>query len=108
MGRDAVYLDRMFHDIDSAYLLFEGQLKSSVSSSKHFTTYKLRFLQPIHFNCTELDRYKNEKYLSSSFDLVLESELLKTIRYNNNNYQHFILATYDFVYEIICIGYEME
>lgn len=106
-SRNALYLDEVKHYFQPPTLLFKGALNSTYSIDKSFPAYTIEFVQPIFFNCLELDRYKREKYLSSSFDLVVDSELCKDLL-AEHTHNHYVLATYDYVYEIVATNYSMH
>ena len=45
----------------------------------------------------------------SSFDEVIDSEWIQTLRGKvNKTHRHFLVQTYDEVFEIVCSGYEFK
>lgn len=110
-GRDAIYLDLMQQNINTAELIFEGDFNSSLISVKFdcdFVPYKFIFKHVIYFQCCELESYTGSKTVSQ-FDVVENSDLL--LRFNDlstENHKHFVLETYDWVYDILAVDYKLE
>jgi hypothetical protein len=116
-GRDAIYLDLVEHK--NNVLTFSGEINSeligkNITGSNDFIKYTLSFFETIFYKCWELDYYDNEKLLASSFDVVNDSKLIEEINLLENirknkkiteNHKHYILATYDYIYEIVSSKY---
>lgn len=104
-GRNAIYLDEVHQRFDPPTpLFFKGALSTSCcqeyKGTSKFIDYSLLFENTKFFSCCELDYYKHEKSLSSSFDTVQDSNLLQMFSFGSE-YKHYVLATYDLVYEIV-------
>ncbi len=111
-GRNAIYLDEFRHIFTpSVDVFFKGALSTSCckgyKGTADFVAYELLFEGVQFYSCCELELYKKEPFLSSSFDLVLSSHLLQDLNLGND-YQHYIVATYDFVYEIAAKMFKMK
>ena len=118
-GRDAIHLDEQ-KDVTSRYgMTFMGEIAGDLCSNnytnKEWIPYILSFDCPIYFVGYELDLYPNVSYLKSSFCLIKESDLLTSIlekdlqgKFDKQNFRHFVLATYDYVYEIIACDFKLE
>ena len=108
-GRNGIYLDEMIQSFGPSTLRFRGEfsqpLCSNAGTKKRWIGYVFTFEHVLVFTCHELDHY-NENRLASSFDEVHESEWLRELELSN--YRHYILATYDYVYEIAAKGHELE
>jgi hypothetical protein len=76
--------------------------------------YKLSFKETIYYKCYELDFYTKEKSLESSFDKINDSKIIERMKLLDrgfkitNEHKHFVLATYDYIYEIIASEYIFE
>jgi len=112
-GRDAIFLDLLQQDLGK--LSFIGEFNSSLISKNKFDCkfipYKLIFEDVIYFECCELD-FSVCNY-ESSFDVVENSELLLRFKKHDTNkitenHKHFVLQTYDYVYNILAVDYKLE
>lgn len=118
-GRDAIYVDKLDYHLDQRELIIQGELNGSLcseSTSDDFIPYRLICSGVYFFQTTELDLY-DERQLSSlsvRSDWVeyTSSSLLngasKSAKPALKNLRHFILLTYDDVFEIGCTAYKME
>src|SRR5215510_5514636 len=94
-------------------IIFYGEFAENVFNKfeKDYLKYKLTFKNVIYYKCYELDIYPNENLLESSFNLVNDSELIKVLKEKNkqnkikDGHKHYVLATYDDVFEIITTEY---
>ncbi|MDR0731724.1 MAG: hypothetical protein LBF63_08650 [Treponema sp.] len=69
----------------------------------------LYFNDVIFYNCYEFDFYPNFGKLKSSFDIINYSNLTKKITVTDKSiYNHFVLVTSDYIYEIISANYILE
>jgi hypothetical protein len=121
-GRDAIFLDKVEILSGKYGMTFTGELNGVLCSenkaSDKWIPYKISFDDCIYHSCHELDLYSNERDLISSFDLVLKSDLLNSIfdkqdigKFSNGskeNYNHYVLATYDYIYEIVARDFKIE
>ena len=118
-GRDAIFLDEQkMVDKDLCAMVFVGELNGNLCSNntagKNWIPYRLSFRKPIYFACYELDLYYDERSINSSFDIVTESDLLASFLEKDfsgkfkDDFNHFVLATYDYAYEIIACDFMLE
>ena len=125
-GRDAIFLDEQkLVQGDSCGMIFVGELNGDLCSNnatgKEWIPYKLSFEYPIYYFCCELDLYDHLYRAklpkkSSSFDIVTKSDLLTNLTENTidfssryeGNFSHFVLATYDYIYEIVARDFTLE
>jgi len=113
-GRDGIFLDKMEHN--GFEIIFYGELAENVFNSfgGKDLKYKLIFKDIVFYKCYELDIYPIENLLESSFDLVKNSELLKKLKSRDDqnkiqeNHKHYILGTYDNIFEIIATEYNLK
>ncbi|OTQ74410.1 MULTISPECIES: hypothetical protein [unclassified Gilliamella] len=116
-GRDAIYLDEFKQIFDSKYnCIFKGEFNSiltEITSGKDFIPYTFSFSDVIYYQCCELDLYINEKKLDSSFDLVCNSSLIQELKNGSisskisEDHKHYVLQTYDYVFDIIAKDYKL-
>lgn len=110
-GRNALYLDEVRQTFAPPSLIFKGSLSaprcSNYQGEERFPAYEALFEDCQYYDCTSLDAYKREKHLSSSFDIVIDSELLNSLKLSAH-YNHYVLATYDFVYEIVAKNFALN
>lgn len=116
-GRDCIFVDSMTQT--DFTLTFKGEINGKLASKiedRIWIPYELNFKKVIKYTSCELDTYeadKNEMQVMSraSFIVIEESDYLKNIPvrcdYNKNDYKHFILYTYDFVFNIFAVDYEL-
>jgi hypothetical protein len=111
MGRNALYLDDVKQLLAPPSLIFRGALSapqcSNYQGTERFPAYEAVFEGCQYYDCTGLDYYKREKYLSSSFDLVVESDLVNLLKLSAH-YNHYVFATYDFVYEVVAKSFVLD
>lgn len=117
-GRDAVFLDEFKQTFDNIHnCIFKGTVNSKLietKKGKDDISYILTFRNVIYYQCCEIDTYINEVKMNSSFDLVENSNLMKELKNGRKSskikeeHKHYVLQTYDYVYDIIAIGYELE
>ncbi len=126
MGRDCIYFDTVIQD-GWDNLIFKGSLNGGlVSKRRHLNQkkikwfhYKLTFKRVLTCFSCELDTYENitrlahtDYFEGSSFDLVEKSTWLKSLPvrddFDRKIYKHYRIKTYDVVYDIICVSYEMK
>lgn len=116
-GRDAIYLDEQKMIEEPYGMIFTGEINGNLcsnnTSNMEWLSYRLSFDCPIYFSCHELDLY-DESALNSSFDILVKSDLLASIINKDHrgkfkdDFKHFVLATYDYVYEIIARDFMFE
>lgn len=116
-GRDAIYVDKLYYGLGRRMTLageFNGALASK-SESDDFVMYTLRFEGVFYFNMVELDLYSDQlppgqSDIKSNWLEYRQSPLLERAQQNQElkELRHFILFTYDDVFEIACQRYELE
>jgi hypothetical protein len=108
-GRDAIYLDELIHTFSPSTLRFSGVMNSELCSlyagSQEWLQYRLTFQHVYYFQCWNVDICPI-RGTQSSFDVVQESELLDTL--SLQNYSHYLLFTYDYVYSIVAKGHDWQ
>jgi len=109
-GRDCIHLDTVLQDAGKNTMVFAGDISGMID----WLPYKLTFMQVLACFCCELDTYENlvNTTPSSSFVLMENSAWLEALPirydYDKKAYKHYRLFTYDDVYDIIAIEYELE
>lgn len=105
-GRDAIYIDELKQVFAPSIVTLKGKINGSLCSSNIYNlkwiNYKFTFRGVKYFDCCHLDSCKIEVHLSSSFDIVNNSEQIKTLGLDSK-YIHIIVSTYDYIYQIICL-----
>lgn len=115
-GRDAIFLDSIDLNYSSKRISFRGafnpHLCSKTVGSDEFIGFDLSFSGLLALRMIELDfDVTNGK---SSFDEITNSDWLKQIKCRDHSaklsaaHRHFVLATYDDVFEIIADHYEIR
>jgi hypothetical protein len=99
-------------------LIFYGTIDPCIFDNKNTPNTKnikfiLYFNDVIFYNCYEFDFYPNLEKLKSSFDKINYSSLIKKMikkitATDNSIYNHFVLVTSDYIYEIISANYILE
>jgi hypothetical protein len=114
-GRDAIYLDDVLFDYQKNSAELIGQFNSSLCSrlgDDEFVDYSLTFEGVLAFTITELDL--STSFGISNFDRVVDSEWLAGFRESDHsakvkpNHQHFRIATYDDVIEVVCNNWSLR
>lgn len=119
-GRDCIYLNHVIFDDNNRNLLLKGKINANlltqddIDNEKDFV-FNLTFKRVIHYSTTELDTYcrlKGGDFSKSSFDEILNSQFLANfpIRkdYQKSDFRHFIVFTYDFVFDILATDFVLE
>jgi hypothetical protein len=110
-GRDAIYLDKVMFLNRTNTLVFEVDLNAALCSKTangeivDFSSFILTFNQVLATSQVELDSWDWES--ESSFDEIKSSEWIKNLGGKvTSEYKHFLIQTYDDVFEIVCKDYE--
>lgn len=112
-GRDAIFLDDI--GVGRNALTLRGELNGRLLSPprEDYIGYTLSFNGLIAFSMTELDACLELGV--SSFDEILDSKWLREIRrkvepdmLSHDGLRHFFVLTYDYVFSVICRGYELS
>ena len=118
-GRDCIYLTSCkFDNYDNLIIKgdINGQLVERRNNEKHWFPYTLKFKRVITYFSCEVDTYENLSGIRffdfSCFDIIENSKWLNAfpIRsdFDKSIYKHFRVFTYDYVYDILAVSYEME
>ena len=117
-GRDCIYIDRVILD-DMGSLIFEGEINGALASklrADKWIPYRLEFKRTLaHFAC-ELDTYERlcgTAYFDHSDLTIIENSGQLAdfpIRrdFDRALYKHFRVFTYDVVFDIFAVGYELS
>lgn len=117
-GRDCIFADSVIQT--GSTLIFKGEINGNLAGKiedGRWIPYELIFKKVIKYTSCELDTYeadKNEMQAmnESSLLVVRESDYLRNIpvRYDycKNDYKHFIIYTYDFVFNVFAVDYELK
>lgn len=117
-GRDCIFADSVVQT--GPTLKFIGDINGSLTSKIQagiWIPYELIFRQVIKYFSCELDTYeedKNENYgmNEGSLFIIKDSSYLKNIPvrydYKKYDYKHFVVCTYDFIFNIFATDYELK
>lgn len=109
-GRDCIYLDRFAFEDGAGTLVLDGCINGDLCTSRkpnRFVPYTLRFHGVLAVKMVELDSCNWE--FESSFDEVCDSEWIRLLGGKVTDAQrHFFVQTYDYVFDVVCAGYEFE
>ena len=110
-GRDAIYLDKVMFLNRTNTLVLEIDLntalchRTSESDVIDFSSFLLTFDQVLATKQVELDSWDWES--ESSFDEIQDSKWIKELGGKvTSEYKHFLIQTYDDVFEVVCKNYE--
>lgn len=117
-GRDCIYIDTVTQD-DCDNLIFKGEINGWLAEkirNDRFIPYKLTFHRVTAYFVCELDTYENidsSAHLDwSCFNVVENSKWLENfpIRkdFDKSIYKHYQVFTYDFVYNIIAVDFDLS
>jgi hypothetical protein len=109
-GRDGIYLDDVKQTFSPNQLTFVGDINGNLCTNNslgyRWYSYELTFHQVQAYDCRKLEICKWR--VISSFDEVKDSELIKELRLEGKGYKHYILSTYDYVYQVIAKDFELK
>ena len=109
-GRDAIYLDNVAFSNRTNTLTLDLGLNIALCSDSHddeidFSSCQLRFNGVLATLQKELDSWDWES--ESSFDEILESSWIMELGGKvTSRHKHYLLQTYDDVFEVVCENYE--
>lgn len=117
-GRDCIYIDTVTQN-DMNSLIFKGSINGYLArkiNEDKWIPYTLTFHCVIAYFSCELDTYENiDTYYHldySDFNLVENSQWLATFPIREDvdkpNYKHYQVFTYDYVFNIIAVSYELN
>ncbi|WPP40011.1 hypothetical protein SK066_15475 [Paenibacillus hunanensis] len=119
-GRDAVYVDRLDYELERRHVTLVGEFNGTLASkseSDDFVKYTLCFEGVYYFNAMELDLHGDylpigKTDIKSDWLEYRQSPLLERAKQKAKRelkeLRHFILFTYDNVFEIACQNYTLE
>lgn len=107
-GRDSFYLRAIEESLYPRCITFHGNIEGLIETAS--VPFVLRFSGLLELHAIELDFSDAEH--PSAFVEVTSSERVAALRARDHSakvgdHRHFILATYDEVFELICEGYEL-
>jgi hypothetical protein len=109
-GRDCIYLDRTAFEDGTNVLSLEGSINGdlcTIKRSGHFIPYSLRFIGVLALKMVELDSWDGD--CTSCFDETHESEWVQSLGGKvSRSHRHFLVQTYDDVFEVICETHHFE
>ena len=102
--RDSIFLDEVRYSNSCGTLRLTGDI-STATDDNEFIPYELVFKRVLYFQSIELDFYEENKLIASIMQ-VEDSALLNTLQQKGNTkltpqHSHYIVATYDEVFEIV-------
>lgn len=115
-GRDCIFLDTVTQDQNDC-LVFRGELNGMLAEriAKNIRIpYTLSFRGIIAYSACELDTYLNMNSYGqfTDFNVIENSKWLAELPVredlDKSVYQHYLLITYDYVYNIIAASCEMD
>lgn len=107
-GRDSFYLRAIEQTLYPRCITFRGNIEGLLDTAS--VPFVLRFSGLLELHAIELD-FSDAEY-PSAFVEVTRSERVAALKGRDHSakvrdHRHFILATYDEVFELICEGYEL-
>ncbi len=110
-GRDCIFLDQVtFKDGWPDHVILKGEINLSLCGNEIVVPqalFKLLFCEVKAFKVIELELWDYSS--ESSFDEVLDSSWIEEIENEELvNYHHYVIQTYDHVFEIICKNYHLH
>lgn len=117
-GRDCIYIDTVKQD-NYDNLVFEGEINGNLASKirdSKWIPYTLSFHRVIAYFSCELDSYENMDPYGhldyTDFNVVENSKWLADFPmredFEKSDYKHYQLFTYDFVYNIIAVSFDIK
>lgn len=100
-------------------MIFTGEINGNLISKRRveeeWVPYKLKFKRVLAYFSCKMDTYEllagTDHLDSSDFDVIEESSWLKSLPvrsdFDKNIYKHYHLFTYDVVYNIIAVSYDL-
>ena len=110
-GRGAVYIDSL--EQKNNILIFKGEINSRFCLPEYqkykWYSYQLILKNVKVYKCENIEVYAWKEWnCNSPFSEVINSEWHKEYKIDNNVYKHLIIETYDFIYFVLCKGFEMR
>ncbi len=114
-GRDSIYLDEVTYDYAHRKVRLSGEINGALCSSSNddsIIKYKLEFLGIYVFKLAELDLWcelTDIDFCITSFGEIKNSALsAQASKVEGANLKHYLIQTYDDVFEIVCKEYKFE
>jgi len=108
-GRDCIFLDEQIEDKDLQTLSLVGDINGplcEIPVVDKYIPYVLCFIGVVSWSSITIDA--SDWDWESCFDQLTESTLLKKYDPNNSaNLKHYVVQTYDDVFEIICTDFTL-
>lgn len=108
-GRDCVYLDDVKFENRTNTLLLEGSISGNLCGIPQDADlqYILQFRGVLALNMIELDSWNWKS--ASSFDEIRESDWISSLGGKVTlDHRHFFLQTYDDIFQVVCLSYELN
>lgn len=109
-GRDALFLRQVHFVNRTTTLILEGAINTRLCSKFDSTAeydYRLRFINVLAMQMIELDSWHCSS--QSSFDEVVDSDWKRQLGGKvTNEDRHFVVQTYDDVFEVVCEHFDFE
>lgn len=109
-GRDCIYLDKVSFQNGLNTLVLKGEINGNLCSlprKGEFISYSAIFRGVIALKMIELDSWDFKS--QSSFDLIKNSSWIRELGGKvNTEHRHYLIQTYDEVFEIVCSEVEFQ
>jgi len=106
LGRDSIYIDRFTHTLYPSKITCKGEINLSnleyYEGNYKFISYVLTFKNVSYFKAWDIDCNLLAFHTKSSFDEFIGSPIAQ-----REKQKHYILSTYDFIYEIIASDHNL-
>jgi len=117
-GRDCIHIDTVTQE-NNDRLVFRGEINGALADRINddiWIPYTLIFHHMLAYRACELDTYLNLNVYGhadcTDFNIIKNSRWLAGFPVRNDldqsDYQHYQLFTYDYVYHIIAVSFEMR
>jgi len=115
-GRDAIHLDTVeISDACRDTLTLCGDFNCALASKRSeevWQAYQIRFSGMLAMQMTELEAWRpvpEGSWPETAFDEVVDSPWMARMGAQaSSEHRHFIFRTYDRVFEVICVTFELE
>lgn len=110
-GRDAIFLDAVKYEESLRTLTITGDVSGALSSKSNtdeFIGYKITFFDVVAYSSVELESWAGPDFQSSFFEIKDSKWLVDLSSELFDKLIHLVLQTYDDVFEIACVRYEIE
>lgn len=107
-SRTAIFIDNVIYHNKKASVVLKGTLipESIGFDDKNILLFEITFKGVFLFESITLDNSELDSKMLSNFDIIKDS---KRVKYTNNHeVTHYLLSTYDYVYQIIAEEYILK